>query len=110
MQKRAKRHAAVTWVLGTAMATTALVGLSTSAATAAPTTEPVPQAAGPRYHGAVPAQGSCTDWGINGWGDCNKFISNCGKGGGHAHALNESGIFPSITYTCHSGDTHRSGD
>jgi hypothetical protein len=94
------------WALGAALATTALVGLGGSTATAAP----VPQAVGSRHPGTVPVKDSCTDWGINGWGDCGTFVSNCGAGGGHAHALNESGVFPSVTYTCHSGGTHRAGD
>lgn len=51
--------------------------------------------------GPQPA-GACTDYSINGWGDCNDFIAACGTGG-NAH-VQVSISLGSRRYTCHEGD------
>ena len=68
---------------------TAALGAST--ASAAGITPPRPPS---------PASSSCTDYVINGFGDCKGFISNCG---GTVSGVYHGGVFPNIEYTCHEG-------
>lgn len=52
----------------------------------------------------------CSDFVIDGVGDCDEFLAECSSGGGHIHATPHSGILAYIEYTCHPGREHRSGD
>jgi hypothetical protein len=52
----------------------------------------------------------CSDFVMDGLGDCDQFLADCSAGGGHVHATLHSGILAYVEYTCHPGREHRSGD